>query len=170
METVNLTKPAEDIQPARDADIPFTLAFRAAKQEDLNFILSSWLRSYRDAKRTVKNKDYFPGQQRLIGALAGKRNLVIGCDADTPEWIAGYACGQMLDDGSLLLDYVYVKQPYRERGIGRALIAALGWAPTMPIVGTHWNRVANILSQKFLAEHNEYYLMLGNEGAENGQD
>jgi GNAT superfamily N-acetyltransferase len=161
MSELDLINPPEDIQSARDADIPFSLGLRAAKQEDLNFILSSWLRSYRDAKRTMKNHDYFTGQQKLIAALADRRSLVIGCDVDKPDWIVGYACGQKLEDGSLLLDYVYVKQPYRERGIGKALIAALGWAPDTHIVATHWNRVAHALCKKFMVDHNEYYLMIG---------
>jgi len=145
----------------RDPEIPFTLAFRAVKTEDFNFVLSSWMKSYRDTKRTIKNPAYFAGHQRLIAALGERRSMIIGCDADAPEWIVGFACGQMLDDGRILVDYVYVKQPYRERGIAKALVAALGWSPGMGVVASHWNRICNSLSQRFLIEHDEYYIMLG---------
>ena len=87
--------------------------------------------------------------------------MIIGCDADAPDWIVGFSCGTVLDDGRLLLDYVYVKQPYRMRGIAKALCGALGWSPGMGVIGTHWNPVANVLSQRFLIEYDEYYIMLG---------
>lgn len=147
--------------PQDPPETPFVLSFRALKETDLNFVLNAWMKSYRDSKRSIKNAAYFTGQQKLIGALGERRRLIIGCDADAPEWIAGFVCGIPLEDNRILIDYVYVKQPYRERGVAKALIAALGWHPEMGVVASHWNTVCKIVAARYNIEHDEYYLMLG---------
>jgi GNAT superfamily N-acetyltransferase len=143
------------------AETPFPLSFRGIQAEDFPFVLNAWMMSYRDSRRDHTNGDYFPGQQNLIAELAARRNLVIGCDADTPEWIAGFVCGIPLEDGRLLVDYIYVKQAYRERGIARGLLAALGWRDGMEIVATHWNRGLDRAARRYNATHNAYFNLIG---------
>jgi GNAT superfamily N-acetyltransferase len=141
--------------------MPFTLAFRPIEGADFNFILNAWMMSYRDSKRDHKNSDYFPGQQNLIAEISQRRNLIVGCDAETPEWIAGFICGIMLEDGRLLLDYIYVKQAYRERGIARGLLSAMGWDENTEIVATHWTKQIDKVGRRYNAGHNSYFNQIG---------
>lgn len=141
--------------------LPFPLAYRGVEAEDLPFILNAWVLSYRDFKRDHKNSDYFPGQQNLIAELAKRRNMVVACDGDTPSFIVGFCCGITLADGRLLVDYVYVKQAYREHGIGRGMLAELGWRNGMEIVATHWTRTIDKLARRYNAGLNAFFNTIG---------
>lgn len=161
---VSLAKERQEREDAEDKireEMPFPLTFRGIEADDFHFVLNAWMRSYRDCKRTMKNSEYFQGQQNLIAELAKRRQLVIGCDADTPAWIAGFCCGTLLDDGRLLLDYVYVKQAYRERGIGRGLLGAVGWREGIEIVATHWNRHIDKVARRYNVGFNDYFNSIG---------
>ena len=142
-------------------DVPFILEFRPIEARDFNFILNSWLMSYRDSRRDHTNGNYFPGQQNLIAEISQRRTLIVGCDAESPEWIVGYICGQLLTDGRLLLDYIYVKHAYRERGIARGLLAAIGWTEGMEIVATHWTKPIDKVGKRYNAGHNAYFNTMG---------
>lgn len=151
---------AQDRERIRQST-PFELMTRPIAPDDYNFVLATWMKSYRDSKRQMRNEVYFVGQQNLIAEIAKRRNCIVGCDASMPEWIAGFAAGQMLTDGRLLLDYVYVKSPYRSRGIGLQLIGALGWSEGMPIVATHLTKCAEKIARKYEVTYDEYFNAIG---------
>lgn len=152
----------KDREEKRDRrEVPFTLAFRSIEVADFNFILNAWMMSYRDSRRDHTNGDYFHGQQNLIAEISQRRNMVLGVDAEVPEWIAGFVCGQMLKDGRLLLDYIYVKQAYRERGIARGLLGAIGWTPETEIIATHWTKQIEKVGRRYGATHNAYFNTMG---------
>lgn len=142
-------------------EIPFTLAFRPIEADDFNFILNAWMMSYRDSRRDHNNGDYFYGQQNLIAEISKRRDLIVGCDAETPTWIAGFICGKMLQNEKLLLDYIYVKQAYRERGIARGLLSAIGWGHNTEIIATHWTKQIEKVGRRYNAGHNSYYNSMG---------
>ncbi|RYF46773.1 MAG: N-acetyltransferase [Cytophagaceae bacterium] len=142
-------------------EIPFVLQFRSIEPSDFNFILNAWMRSYRDSKRDHTNTDYYHGQQNLIAAISQRRTMIIGCDAEAPEWMAGFICGQKLKDGRLLVDYVYVKHAYRERGIARALLDALGYNRDFEIIATHWTKQVDKVGRRYGATHNSYFNSMG---------
>lgn len=154
-------KIAERDAPKKRAEMPFVLDFRPLEAADFNFVLNAWMMSYRDSKRDHKNSDYFPGQQNLIAEISKRRNLIIGCDAESPEWIAGFIVGQMLKDGRLLLDYIYVKHAYRERGIARGLLSAMGWTEDTEIIATHWTKQIDKVGRRYNAGHNAYFNTMG---------
>lgn len=143
------------------ADVPFDLAYRGIEQDDFGFILKSWLLSYRDSKRDHTNTVYFRGQQNLIAEISKRRSLIIGCDAETPSFIVGFVCGTMLQDGRLLLDYIYVKHAYRERGIARGLLSQIGWTQDTEIVATHWTKQIDRVGRRYNAGHNSYFNSMG---------
>lgn len=152
------------IEPHPQTDLPVEIAIRPVEPTDVNFVLNSWLQSYRDSLRSISNYTYYPEQQRLIGALADRAKLVVACDAETPSFILGWACGEPLEvDGGLLLHYIYVKQGYRSLHIGQDMLRALGWRAGQEITATHWNRAATSLAAKFKVRHNPYYLMIGHK-------
>jgi len=146
--------------PSLSAAIDIEL--RPVEAGDIHFILDSWLKSYRDAVRNVSDDDYFKHHQALIAAIASRSSLVVACDKETPAFILGYVCGELLSDSrGILVHYAYTKQNYRCHGIMRDLLKLLGWNPDMRIYATHWNRAATALAQKFNMTYNPYPLMIG---------
>lgn len=142
-------------------ETPFDLLVRPLAPGDYNFILNAWMKSYRDSRRNLRNDVYFAGQQNLISEIAKRRKCVVGCDAEHPEWIAGFAAGQMLGNQTLLLDFVYVKSAYRERGIALQLVGALGWSEGIPITATHMTKCAERIGRKYEVTLNEYFNAIG---------
>lgn len=156
------------------------LTLREAEDGDVHFILNSWMKSYEKAKcgdresraaeagsyevatRAMSSRRYFRGQQALISALAARRRLLVACDAETPEYIVGWACGTLKDDPSeLVVDYVYVKHGYRHSGVARELIRGLGWQPGLGIVATHWTKPCTSKAIKYSIEFDDLEISLG---------
>jgi GNAT superfamily N-acetyltransferase len=162
---VGMAKPKQSDADAeadkKRLECPFPLVFRPCEPTDYNFVLNAWMRSYRDAQRNMKNEHYFAGQQNLIAELAKRRQMVIGCDGDTPEWIAGFICGIPLEDNRLVVDYIYVKQAYRDRGIARGLLQSLGWLSGQEIVATHKTRGIEGTFPRYNACFNPYFNAIG---------
>lgn len=153
--------PEEAEADKKRLECPFPLTFRPCEAGDYSFILNAWMRSYRDQMRTMRNETYYNGQQNLISELAKRRQVVVGCDGDTPEWIAGFICGVPLEDNRLVIDYVYVKQAYRDRGIARGLLAAIGWRHGQEIIVTHKRQSIEGVFPRYNASYNPYFNAIG---------
>ncbi len=101
--------------------------YREPKPSDLNFILDSWLKSWRVSRYsgTVTNNLYFTTQRSTIEGLIGRgATFIIACPDTKPDVILGWACGE-IKDGATVLHYAYVKDPFLGRGIEWDLIKAL---------------------------------------------
>ncbi|MGH9231850.1 MAG: GNAT family N-acetyltransferase, partial [Acidimicrobiales bacterium] len=88
------------LRTARPADVPGIAALHDAEFPD----------PYASAARLVD------------GGLAGSRVVLVAED-DTGR-VAGYAAGEVHDDGEGFLDYVAVDPAARGHGVGRALVEA----------------------------------------------
>lgn len=99
---------------------------RLAVNEDLNFILSSWLRSYRNTYlvRFVNNDTYFSAQKRLIMRILEQRTVMVISSNEDSDQIIGYLVygPYSLNPTSVVLDYAYVKSPYRKMGFLRHMV------------------------------------------------
>lgn len=140
--------------------------YRGAQAGDINFILHSWMESYRPYRRKVHNNYYYMGQQALIAALAEKAKLLVCCDATkgSENFILGWVCGEMdVPTDTLTLHYIYVKGGYRLAGIGRDLLAQMGRLPGTKIVCTHWTQVARECRERYRLMFNDFLLMIGNQ-------
>lgn len=90
---------------------------------DQAFLYSSWRNSsyYHAAVPTTDSSaDYFKKQTARIKRTLEKATVEIACLADCPSVIVGY----VVYTGKHL-DWIYVKQDYREKGIGRLLMPKL---------------------------------------------
>lgn len=98
---------------------------RGPGEEDLPFIFNSWLKSFRDSPQVqgVPNTLYYAEQHALIGQLLKDSYVLIACNPDDPGQIYGYAvgCAKPEPDHSVL-HWVYVKHPFRNFGIAKALV------------------------------------------------
>jgi GNAT superfamily N-acetyltransferase len=95
-----------------------------SKAEDFNFIINSWLKSYRVSPscRDISNGIYFAGQTDIIENLLRNPETIgmILCAKDDPDQIMGYA---IFDNSAPVLHYLYVKHPFRKRGFGKLLFS-----------------------------------------------
>lgn len=114
---------------------------RVMEEGDLNFVLSTWLKSYRvDAKEDLVNpvvsripgRTYFKGQEAAIKKILKNASVLVACDKDDPSFITGYFVFE-----STKLHYLYVKGTFRNRGIARKLLDQSGLDLTHPFEFTH---------------------------------
>lgn len=161
-----VTAPAVAVEPVRQpAPLKLDLGVRIRKfcEADKNFILSSWMKSYRNeaAVHSVTNDVFFYSHQVLIGEIAKTADIFLACAHDNPDEVWGWLCTQAGPDGSLIVHYAYTKQRFRRLGLGRQLLEAAGWVPGVRVWATHWSSKCDYLANKFNAKHNPYLLNKG---------
>lgn len=143
-----------------------SVAYRGARQPDINFILSSWIKSFRTWNAGMHNHHYYIGQQAVVAALAETSKIIVCCEAEPSEgkFIFGWVCGVMdVPNDTLTLHYIYVKNGYRRAGIGQSLLDQIGWQKTTRIVATHWSHIVKELRHRYKIEFNDYPLKIGNQ-------
>lgn len=148
--------------------LEIAIRYRAPEQGDINFILNSWMLSYRPWRQNISNPNYYDGQQAVIAALAETSRIIICCDAapDMGSFVLGYVCGHMdVPKDLLTVHYIYVKNGYRFSGLGRDLLAQMGRQASTKILATHWTGVARDTRDRYNIHYNNYPLMIGNQNA-----
>lgn len=98
------------------------VSVRFANETDINFITSSWLKSFRDGyfNATVGNRVYFDQHHRVLEKLLPRASVLIACNEEKPDQIYGWLCFEVLDR-HLVLHYVYVKDPFRQMGLAQQM-------------------------------------------------
>lgn len=128
---------------------------RLAKPEDTNFIVNSYLKSYRGSpeSRAISEESYYGLYKKRLEGMAGA--IVVATSQDDDDQILGYAIGHGSD---LIIHYVYVKYPFRGLGLAKVLLKAL--CPnfgTESTVITHqprnWVQVSSKYKLKFEPQH-----------------
>lgn len=125
---------------------------RDFQQDDLNFILSTWLKSYRlDSKFTnfIRNSVFYPWHERLIKKILARENTrpYVACLKEDPFVILGY----LITEGPVV-HFAYVKGPFRRMGIFKTMMKAAAidlQAPGERINYTHHTQDMNWLSEKY---------------------
>lgn len=129
--------------------------FREPTNEDLPFIVNSWLKSGREGLlvKPLSNEIYFQEHKRIILALlnAPESRVVIAADDACPTHILGWACGARPTQGACggpdgVLHFVYVKHLLRRQGLARQLVQV---AAGTPRVTSHLTPAA----ARYLSEH-----------------
>jgi len=143
--------------------VELPIRIREFNEPDKNFVLNSWLKSYRDSPWAfhLDNDTYFYGHQLLIGKLAETSKLYVACSVDDPNEIWGWLCAEKGPPGTVVIHYVNVKQRFRKFGVAKALLQAAGWRPGVKVWATHWTEKAELLCNKFNAHYNPYFLCRG---------
>jgi hypothetical protein len=158
------------------------LTLREGLDEESNFILNSWLMSYKHVRcgtyderlaasgamfagRAMDSGRYFKGQQALVSALAARSRVLSVCDAQDPSFVVGWACGALQGPSEasqeLVVHYVYVKHAYRKHGVALELLKGLGWKPGMTILATHWTKPCATKAIKYNIVFDDYPLTVG---------
>lgn len=95
-------------------------AIRPALPEDISFIYSTWLNSFRvDSAlgNSVSKTVYFGSYHSIVDRLLDESRVLVACLSDDPKVILGYLVSQSAN----VLHYCFVKEAFRRHGIASAL-------------------------------------------------
>ena len=132
--------------------------------QDLYFIFSSWLHSYRKGCRFVRDLDwdvYRVGQANLIQSLLLTSDVLVACNPDSSDQIFGYI---VFTETPVItaIHWVYVKATFRRFGVARSLYkeALSGTAHDIngTVYATHTNHHWGWIKQKIDITHNPYLI------------
>jgi len=84
---------------------------RTVEPGDRNFVISTWLRSAKDASKMSKDK-FFSFTRPQVERDIDNGMVVVACDAEVPGTIYGWACYR---DG--VLRWAYTVYDLRNRGV-----------------------------------------------------
>jgi len=106
------------------SEIP--LKERDFQEQDFNFILNSWLVSYRqsDEFKLVNNKQYFDSQPKILINIIQNPNtgIKIFCNKTDDEQIFSYA---IYNKNEKLIHFVYTKYNFRRLGLARKIVESI---------------------------------------------
>lgn len=139
------------------------LLFRSRNADDRNFIVSSWMRSFRSGSKWAKDVSaevYKVQHQRVIMQLLANSGSIVACSPDDPNQIFGYAIYQPSAEGIAIIHWLYVKEMYRKLGIGasiyREVLMAADHDLKMPCAVTHSTHALDWAADKYNLVHNPY--------------
>jgi GNAT superfamily N-acetyltransferase len=97
---------------------------RRAVAEDIPFVFSSWLDSWRTSRwaGVVRNNDYYATTRAVIEDLLARGALLLVAEAHGT--LLGFICGEE-KDGTTVQHYLYVKDPFHGFGVEERLADAL---------------------------------------------
>jgi hypothetical protein len=123
---------------------------------DINFLLSSWLKSYRRSEfaQRVSDKFYYPHHEGMLRAILtdASNNVTVLCDSEDDTNILGYIVYSL---SAPIIYYTYVKHDYRKLGLGRYMYEAFrkGYGPDVSVICSHkpkkWSRYAQYLNLEY---------------------
>lgn len=131
---------------------------RTVVKEDLNFVLATWLRSYRHASQFAKkisNEIYFKWHHKVIERIIERGgNILIAHPVGEPNVILGYLC---IENQSMLpvVHYCYVKKTFRKMGVAKAL---LDGSTLEGAHFTHYTTDCDWITKKFKLVYDPYLI------------
>lgn len=132
---------------------------RLPRSEDLNFILSSYLKSYRNSMSAIGNDLYFPNQQKVFEEILTRSMIAIACDPEHEDQIFGWGCCEYVAPEHAVLHYLYVKFPFRRNGLAKDIIAALIHENCLFVEYSHNTHASNLITKGY--QYNPFYLFKG---------
>ena len=136
-----------------------SIRLRPLVEEDRSFIFSSWLKSYRFSHfgEKITNTIYFEEHHKIVERLLDNSKVLIACNESDPSQLYGYIVVEE-EGGILVVHFLYVKHTFRNVGIGKTLLDAVGHSTDKASVYTHHTRMADKLSSKYNFVYHPYLL------------
>lgn len=133
------------------------ISLRPATQNDVPFIFSAWLKSYRNNPwvKNAPNAVYYKYHHELVEKMLSRSATIIAHPDDDPEQILGFAVFEERG-GLVVCHYVYVKQPFRRQNIASEILNAV---PRIDFYSAHNGRTHRSLI-KHGAVYSPYLLFL----------
>lgn len=131
---------------------------RMSNVGDINFVYSTWLRSYKhDSPLTkyTKRELFFDQHQKILDRLLSKEGMrvSIACDPDDEMIIYGYLVYE-----PNVIHYIYVKDAFRRRGIATTLLNQLQSLDTFEASHLTYSLLDLWTAGKIKCEYNAYLL------------
>jgi len=116
------------------------VSFRFARPDDIPFIYSSWLRSFKHSSalgKSMRSSVFFENYREIIDHILASQHshVAIACLPDDPNVILGYLVYEIVSTREYIFHYCFVKESFRRLGIASALIKSLGHIQN--IIHTH---------------------------------
>jgi len=128
------------------------------RDTDLNFVLNSWLKTFKYSGQSVKRvRDslYYEFYEPLVKRLVAASDVYIACLRDDEDVVVGYLAIERRDDFDVI-HFMAVKQPFQRMGVGHFLLRAA--EPRQRTFFTHWTEPCNSLVNKFPFTFNPFLL------------
>lgn len=94
---------------------------------DFKLVMDSWSKSWRESPwaGAIPNNRFHAVFTDAVAQLVERgAQFVVLCAAANEDQIIGWACYELVRDGTAL-HYLYVKDPFRRRGLGAELVQAV---------------------------------------------
>lgn len=144
-----------------------SITTRDMQEEDINFIYSTWLKSYRqsDYCKTLSNDVFFLNHKEIISVILNNSNtkVTIICDKEDPDQIYGYIVAEIVKSQTIL-HFIYVKYNFRKFGIMKHYLQEFNYLNNSVNFITHLPRHYPELKKKYGLEFNPYLLFSSNFG------
>jgi GNAT superfamily N-acetyltransferase len=131
---------------------------RPPKDQDFEFVVDSWLKSYKKNNPSMSSMDwklYAPMQRDVIVTMLSRSEIYISCSDQDEDQILGY---MIFERANAAIHYVYVKSPVRRFGIAKRLIECVEGK-----YYTHDTFEGKRLAEKYGFEFNPFLVWRSNE-------
>ena len=134
-----------------------SIRIRPATEEDIPFIFNSWLKSYRNSffARDVPPPVYFTEHHKVLEDIVKTNTVLVACNPDESNQIYGYMVAGTVDN-VFVLQYAYVKHPYRSLGVGKLLLKAFNHEKGTAGFHTHSTRAGRDIAIKYNLVYSPY--------------
>lgn len=126
------------------------IVIRDIDPDDVPFVYSSWLQSYRHGSKQaqkIRKSVYFAFQHKLIERILLRGAAVkVATPEDDTTTILGYVVAEH-PEGLAVLHYLYVKEAFRSLGIAKKLLASARPEAT-PAVFTHSTVAGDVFARR----------------------
>lgn len=133
------------------------LLIRPFNEGDRDFIMSTWLHTYRNSSRCwhVAAKEYYWYEPRKMEYLLEVHDVAVLCYAANPDVTVGWACYKATSDG-FILHYLLIKKDFQGMGLGKQFLTSLVEAElgstdieNIPLVYTYSNKQGHDIRRRY---------------------
>lgn len=137
---------------------PSEIDFLDLSANNLNFLLSAWLKSYRTNKEMSRIRDdiYYPNQQAAIQKILLRSKTVMLAAPDDHNCLYGFITYEINSSNEPVIHYAYVKHLFRECGIMRSSLIKLGINLKEKIIFTADTNSVGFLKRGYNLEFNPF--------------
>lgn len=120
-------------------------------EEDYNFVIQSWLKSYKHNSyfcKRIRDNIYYKYHHKVITQILARASTSVLIAIDPVEKvILGYLVTEKFENKDLV-HYAYVKTSFRDLGIGGSLLKESGINP-FEVLFSHWTKDTDGLIEKY---------------------
>lgn len=132
--------------------------FRGHREEDLNFIQSSWGSSYysgHNGNQLLAPEEFHSYHRPIREKILAKPNvaIIVCCGLEDKDQILGYSIIEKPESPCLILHYIYMKQVYKGEKLGWQLLRMS--CPQRPVLYTHSTVTAGKIINKLKSRGRE---------------